>query len=124
MNSTAAPSWGQGVQPIPSDYDPSVDGSSLLFFSMPGCPWCTRIAPVMDTVARTLGSVVPVYKVGPDSPLTQIFGVTGFPTLIYFNEYGVPTKYDGERTADAIAAFVCNHTANRHSVCTKFYSLS
>ena len=116
------PGWAGEIQEIPADYDPVSDGPALLFFSMDSCPWCIRATPVMKTVAATLGSVVPTYKVPPESPLTRAMGVTGFPTIIHVSELGVPTKFDGERTADAIASFVCGATASRYSICAKNFS--
>ena len=116
------PGWGGEIQEIPADYDPASDGPALLFFSLEGCPWCIRATPVMKTVATTLGSVVPTYKVPPESPLTRSMGVSGFPTIIHVSELGVPTKFDGERTADAIASFVCNSIASKNSVCAKYFS--
>lgn len=116
------PGWGGEIQTVPADYDPASDGAALLFFSMESCPWCIRAAPVMKTVATTLGSVVPTYKVPPENPLTRVLGVSGFPTIIYINALGVPLKFEGERTADAIASFVCGAAASKQSICTKYFS--
>lgn len=116
-------SWNDSaIADIPTDWNAEQDGAALLFFSIDSCPWCIRVKPVMETVAKTLGSVVPVYKVGTDSPLIRALGVTGFPTIAYVSPFGVASVYDGERTADEISSFVCNHTATRNSVCTKFFN--
>ena len=117
-----SPGWGGEIPTVPVDYDPASDGAAILLFSMDSCPWCIRLEPVMKTVAATLGSVVPVYKVGPESPLTNALGVSGFPTIVYVNDLGVTSKFEGERTADAIVSFVCHATAAKNSVCTKYFS--
>lgn len=108
------------IKAIPADYDPTRHGAALLFFSMDTCPWCQRLKPTMETVAGTLGSVVPVYSVGPEHPLTEVMGVSGFPTIKYVDGMGTTASFEGARTADAIMAFVCNHAASRLSVCTKY----
>jgi thiol-disulfide isomerase/thioredoxin len=116
-------SWNESaITDIPSGWNAVQDGAALLFFSMDGCPWCIRAKPVMEVVAKTLGSVVPVYKVGTGSPLVAALGVTGFPTIVYVDAFGVASVYEGERTADLIAAFVCNHASTKNSVCTKFFN--
>jgi thioredoxin-related protein len=109
------------VVDLPKDWNPEKDGAALLFFSMPTCPWCLRIAGTMETVAKTLGSVVPVLKVGSDHKLVRTYGVSGFPTLIFVDAFGKPTEYKGARTADAISSFVCGNTKTRNAVCSKYF---
>lgn len=116
-------SWNESsIADMPEDWNAVRDGAALLFFSIDTCPHCVRIKPVMETVAKTLGSVVPVLKAGGDSPMASTLGVTGFPTLMFVDPFGVATEYKGERTADAISSFVCNNPATRGSpTCAKFF---
>lgn len=114
--------WGSpSVVPIPSDWNPLEDGAALLIFSMDGCPWCIRLAPTAELVAKTLGSVVPVYKVGPENRLTRAMSVTGFPTIKFVDAFGQVYDYKGERTADAISSFVCSVNQTKNSVCSKYF---
>lgn len=107
------------IPPVPSGFNPATDGPALLAFLMEGCGWCLRLKPVISKVAATLGSVVPTYSVPPEHPLTRRYKVQGFPTLIYVDNQGRSTTYEGERTVDAITGFVCTRTANRLSVCRR-----
>lgn len=118
----ASQTWGApAVVDIPVDWDPRKDGAALLVFSMPTCPWCIRLAPTMETVAKTLGSVVPVYRVGPSHKLVRKFGVTGFPTIIFVDAFGTSYEYKGARTADTISSFVCSNANTRNAVCSKYF---
>lgn len=103
---------------MPQRFDPRTDGPAVLFFSMDGCPWCTRAKPALDTVASTLGSVVPTYKVDASSPLTRSFGVSGFPTIVFVDGRGTAHTHKGPRTADAIVGFVCAKSQSQLSICS------
>lgn len=124
MFSTPPPSatWGSpSMVDIPDSWDPLRDGAALLIFSMEGCPWCIRLKPVAEVVAKTLGSVVPVYKVSPNNKLARKYGVNGFPTIIYVDAFGTPREYKGARTADAISSFVCTNANSKNAVCSKYF---
>ncbi|KAJ8585743.1 protein disulfide isomerase [Rhizopogon salebrosus TDB-379] len=74
--------------------------------------WCVNLAPTYeqlgDAFAHAKDKVV-VAKVDADGagkPLGQRFGVTGFPTLKWFDENGNAEPYDGGRDLDALASFI------------------
>lgn len=95
---------------------------SLVFVGVEWCKYCQQAKPLMDTVAHTLGSTVPVYFVDADAraPLAKSLGVQSYPTIFYAAESGL-YKFEGERSVNTIVGFVCEHShgSEAHSFCTK-----
>ncbi|OAX39551.1 protein disulfide isomerase [Rhizopogon vinicolor AM-OR11-026] len=84
----------------------------LVEFFAPWCGHCKNLAPVYeqlgDAFAHAKDKVV-VAKVDADGagkPLGQTYGVTGFPTLKWFDEKGNAEPYEGGRDLDTLAAFI------------------
>lgn len=95
---------------------------SLLFVGVEWCRFCQQAKPVMQDVARTLGTTVPVYYVNADAHklLTASLGVQSYPTIFFASQDGI-YKFDGERTVNNLVGFVCeySHGSDAHSFCTK-----
>ncbi|KAH7907705.1 protein disulfide isomerase [Hygrophoropsis aurantiaca] len=84
----------------------------LVEFFAPWCGHCKNLAPVYEQLADAFSHAkdkVIVAKVDADGagkPLGQKYGVTGFPTLKWFDAEGNAEPYEGGRDLDALAAFI------------------
>ena len=94
---------------------------SLVFVGVEWCTFCRQAKPIMEDVARALGSTVPVYFVDADKnkALSASLGVKSYPTIFYATDSGL-YKFEGERTVNSIVGFVCEHStgSDAHSFCT------
>jgi len=91
----------------------------LVEFYAPWCGHCKNLAPAWEAAATNLKGIVKVAAVNcdVDKELAGLFQIQGFPTILYFgseqspnpHKAGIPWKnpepYQGQRTANAIAAF-------------------
>lgn len=95
---------------------------SLVFVGTEWCRYCQQAKPIMENVARALGTTVPVYFVDADKHemLSKSLNVQSFPTIFYATENGM-YKFEGERTVNNLVGFVCEHShgSEAHSFCTK-----
>lgn len=84
----------------------------LLFVHTTWCGYSRRARPIMDDVARSLGSTVPVVAVDADKhpDIAKALGVKSFPTIIFYNDTGLH-QFKGERRVDTIVGHVCNHSS-------------
>ena len=96
-------------------------GPALLYVNVTWCGYCKKARPIMEKVSGILGSIVPVYSIDADDreDLARSLGVKSFPTILYVDESGARYVYEGERTVDAIASFVCHNSASRHQFCRR-----
>lgn len=94
---------------------------SLVFVGVEWCGYCKQAKPIMDDVARALGTPVPVYYIDADAHklLAKSLNVQSYPTIFYVTDAGV-YKFDGERNVNNLVGFVCEHStgSSAHSFCT------
>uniref|UniRef100_A0A7S2UVI5 protein disulfide-isomerase n=1 Tax=Fibrocapsa japonica TaxID=94617 RepID=A0A7S2UVI5_9STRA len=108
----------------PKNFDDVVDGSKsvLVEFFAPWCGHCKALAPEYDIVGDTFqpSDGVLIAKVDADAhkDLAQRFGVSGYPTLKWFNKGAKPEAedYTEGRTADDIVKFINGRTGLRRRV--------
>ncbi|KAK0223361.1 protein disulfide isomerase [Armillaria fumosa] len=94
----------------------------LVEFFAPWCGHCKNLAPVYEQVADAFSHVkdkVFVAKVDADGegkPLGQKYGVTGFPTLKWFNADGTEEAYSGGRDLESLTAFISEKAGVKSSI--------
>lgn len=108
--------WASNVIELDPDNFDSVVGQgkpALVEFFAPWCGHCKNLASVYEQLADSFAHAkdkVVIAKVDADGvgrPLGQRYGVSGFPTLKWFNANGgEPEKYEGGRDLDALSNFV------------------
>ncbi|KAH9937970.1 protein disulfide isomerase [Amylocystis lapponica] len=95
---------------------------ALVEFFAPWCGHCKNLAPVYEELADSFAHAknrVVIAKVDADGvgkPLGQKFGVTGFPTLKWFDANGVDEKYEGGRDMDALANFITSKSGVKSNI--------
>ncbi|KAH9923470.1 protein disulfide isomerase [Epithele typhae] len=109
----------------PDNFDEHVGKGkpALVEFFAPWCGHCKNLAPVYeqlaDAYAHAKGKVV-IAKVDADGagkPLGQKYGVTGYPTLKWFDaDGGEPVKYEGGRDLDAFVEFITMKTGVKSNI--------
>lgn len=84
----------------------------VFFVKADWCPHCQRAKPEIRNAAEILGTVVPIYEVDSerDARTIQAWGIEGFPTILFRNARGAMIQYDGDRTGQAIADWVCSQS--------------
>ncbi|KAG0706801.1 protein disulfide isomerase [Suillus ampliporus] len=102
------------VELTPDNFDSEIGTGKpgLVEFFAPWCGHCKNLAPTYeqlgDAFAHAKGKVI-VAKVDADGagkPLGQKYGVTGYPTLKWFDAKGNMEPYEGGRDFDALATFI------------------
>ncbi|KAH8082811.1 protein disulfide isomerase [Cristinia sonorae] len=95
---------------------------ALVEFFAPWCGHCKNLAPTYEQLADAFAHAkdkVIIAKVDADGegkPLGKEYGVTGFPTLKWFNAAGEPEKYEGGRDLDALAGFVTKSSGVKSNI--------
>jgi protein disulfide-isomerase A6 len=109
----------------PTNFDSVVLKSgkpSLVEFFAPWCGHCKNLAPTYEELATNFASSsdkVVVAKVNADEhkDLGKRFGVTGFPTLKWFDgKSDKPTDYKGGRDLDSLSSFISEKTGIKAKV--------
>jgi len=98
----------------PSNFDSLIGKGkpALVEFFAPWCGHCKNLAPIYEQLGEAFSHAkdkVIVAKVDADGagkPLGQQYGVTGFPTLKWFDAQGAVSDYDGGRDLDSLASFI------------------
>ncbi|KAH7921030.1 protein disulfide isomerase [Leucogyrophana mollusca] len=94
----------------------------LVEFFAPWCGHCKNLAPVYEQLADAFAHAkdkVIVAKVDADGagkPLGQKYGVTGFPTLKWFDAEGKAEPYEGGRDLEALASFIAQKSGVKSSI--------
>jgi protein disulfide-isomerase A1 len=97
------------------NFDETIQANELILveFYAPWCGHCKRLAPEYAAAATTLKGIAKLAKVDADAEqnreLGGRFGIRGFPTLKLFRN-GVPTDYQGERSASGLVSFMKKQT--------------
>ncbi|KAI6155435.1 protein disulfide isomerase [Pisolithus tinctorius] len=84
----------------------------LVEFFAPWCGHCKNLAPTYEQLGDAFSHAkdkVVIAKVDADGagrPLGEKYGVSGYPTLKWFDEKGNAEAYEGGRDLDALATFV------------------
>ncbi|KAK7685514.1 hypothetical protein QCA50_011379 [Cerrena zonata] len=96
---------------------------ALVEFFAPWCGHCKNLAPVYEQLGDAFSHAkdkVVIAKVDADGvgkPLGQKYGVTGFPTLKWFNaDGGEPEKYEGGRELNDLAGFVATKSGVKSNI--------
>jgi len=108
----------------PSTFDDTVGQGipGLVEFFAPWCGHCKNLAPVYEQLADAFSHAkdkVVVAKVDADGegrPLGTKYGVTGFPTLKWFNADGTYEPYDAGRDLDSLATFITQKSGVKSNI--------
>lgn len=87
----------------------------LIMFYAPWCGYCKKMKPDFSAAATELK---PDYVLGAmdvnrpeNARIRRLFNITGFPTLIYFEDGELRYNYEGENTVAGIVEFMKNPSA-------------
>lgn len=77
-------------------------------FFAPWCGHCVSLAPAWEDLARDLAKEVTVAKVDctVESSICSQEGVEGYPTLIFYDNAGRGSRYEGSRSPEAMRLYV------------------
>jgi len=96
---------------------------ALVEFFAPWCGHCKNLAPIYEQLADAFAhkkDKVIIAKVDADGvgkPLGKRFGVTGYPTLKWFDaEGGEPEPYNGKRELEDLASFVSKQAGVKSNI--------
>ncbi|KAG1905485.1 protein disulfide isomerase [Suillus fuscotomentosus] len=112
------------VELTPDNFDSAIGKGKpgLVEFFAPWCGHCKNLAPIYEQLGDAFAhakSKVIVAKVDADGagkPLGQKYGVTGYPTLKWFDEQGNIEPYEGGRDLDALASFITAKSGVKSSI--------
>jgi len=108
----------------PSNFD-SVVGQGkpgLVEFFAPWCGHCKNLAPIYEQLGDAFNHakdklfVAKVDSDGAGKPLGQKYGVTGFPTLKWFDADGSVSGYEGGRELPALVDFITKKSGIKSNI--------
>ena len=73
------------------------DKPCLIDFSTTWCGWCTKLHPILEQVAEQYNGQIYVYTLDAEKEpeLAALFGVTGYPTVVFCPMKGHPQIVSG-----------------------------
>ncbi|OQR80607.1 hypothetical protein ACHHYP_17421 [Achlya hypogyna] len=80
-------------------------GDWLIKFYAPWCGHCKRLAPVFEDLATEVSTSIAEIDVEAHSDIKEQFGVSGYPTLLFFKDQKM-YAFKGERTIAGFKAFL------------------
>ncbi|XP_016962249.1 protein disulfide-isomerase A5 [Drosophila biarmipes] len=89
----------------------------LVMFHVPWCGFCKKMKPDYGKAATELktkgGYILAAMNVErqENAPIRKMFNITGFPTLIYFENGKLRFTYEGENNKEALVSFMLNPNA-------------
>lgn len=107
-----------------SNFDSAIGNGKpgLVEFFAPWCGHCKNLAPTYEQLgdafshARDKVVVAKVDADGAGKSLGQKYGVTGYPTLKWFDAKGNAEPYEGGRDLDALASFITAKSGVKSSI--------
>ena len=84
------------------------EGVVLVDFWAPWCPPCRTQGPIVEAVAKKIGSTARVAKLNVDEGrnIAGKFGIRGIPTLIIFKDGQLVKKFVGLRQAEELLSAI------------------
>ena len=83
---------------------------SIVLFFLPGCGFCTDMIPEWEKFEESQRNnpSIDVKRVngGEDQEAARANDVTGFPTIILFEQDGTKKVFQGDRTAEEFTEFI------------------
>jgi protein disulfide-isomerase A6 len=100
------------------------DRAALVEFYAPWCGHCKKLAPEYEKLGASFKKAksVLIAKVDCDEhkSVCSKYGVSGYPTIQWFPKGSLePKKYEGQRTAEALAEYVNSEAGRRTHFPTK-----
>jgi len=82
----------------------------LILFSMPGCGHCEKLKPTWDLLMKNYGDIKDIELinvVSNENPeLVELFGIQGFPSIIYTKDNKKITEYNGDRSYNDLVKYM------------------